>query len=479
VTFPLKAAFGNVLIGPDGTAAALYRVQTVSYPFLSDRDKRDLLSGLAMFAYTADADFSIYRVSRAYPADQYVQQAMHQLDPRAPSEPWEAFLRTHEARLEELRPFIPEVYLIVQLKTGDGAGVRNAVGNWWDGVRGRSTRGPLLKSRVEALRDAEERVHARTNQTVHADRATTRELQWLLRRCAVRGVSEPFTDENWKPQAVQVDGAYQPLEWTLERHGNQPVHEHERHLVVDADEAQSHQAMLTLGALPEYSEFPGGAELLFTPLEGLSFPVDAVMHCRFIPNRDAITKVRRKVVDADNAFKDERQSEHGSLSVVTDENRTLARELDAYLRSHEHPPLLNVATSFAVGADSRETLEKRVEQLRARYGSVSLHRPHGLQPALYLDHFPRVDTGAVREYQDMLTKEQFGALMPIGTHQAGSDRGPYVGHTLSAGSRPVKHDLTEASPVHPSRRHTREREDDHRAVVRDHRGVARQSRSGH
>ena len=80
-----------------------------------------------------------------------------------------------------------------------------------------------------------------------------------------------------------------------------------------------------------------------------------------------------------------------------------------------------------------------------RFGTVALHRPLGLQPALFLDHLPRADGGMVRDYADVLTIEQFGALMPVGTHQAGSERGVYIGRTLAGGARPVRFDVTEAS----------------------------------
>ena len=51
----------------------------------------------------------------------------------------------------------------------------------------------------------------------------------------------------------------------------------------------------------------------------------------------------------------------------------------------------------------------------------------------------------MRDYADVLTVEQFGALMPIGSHQAGAERGVYLGRTVSGGLRPVKFDITEAS----------------------------------
>ena len=150
------------------------------------------------------------------------------------------------------------------------------------------------RSEIEALIVAEERAFRRAAGCLPVRRATTRELQWLLRRAACRGLGEPALDRHWEPAALVVetaDGrpAYEPLECDLVRHANAPILEQDRALVVDAEEGRSHQALLALGALPEESEFPGGAELLFAPLEALAFPVDAVLHARWLGNREAIT----------------------------------------------------------------------------------------------------------------------------------------------------------------------------------------------
>jgi|SRR5215207_3839800 len=78
----------------DGDArAALYRVPTISYPFMPGADKRDWLRRLARLAFAVEADLSLWRVNRAYPADEYVAQAEGMLDPRRQdSAAWRAFL---------------------------------------------------------------------------------------------------------------------------------------------------------------------------------------------------------------------------------------------------------------------------------------------------------------------------------------------------------------------------------------------------
>src|SRR3954462_9113288 len=122
--FPLRSAHPNILVGKGEARAALFRVETVSYPFLAAADKRDWLRRLARFAFAVEADFSLWRVCRAYPAEQYADQAMALLDERSQSAAaWRSYLNGHEAHLRELRSFTPEVYLAVSLPAERSTGI--------------------------------------------------------------------------------------------------------------------------------------------------------------------------------------------------------------------------------------------------------------------------------------------------------------------------------------------------------------------
>src|SRR3954451_24475546 len=305
--FPLRYAHQNILVGEGDARAALFRVDTVSYPFLAAADKREWLGRLGRVAFSAEADFSLWRVCRAYPAERYAQQAESLLDARGQSPAaWRSYLRGHEAHLRELRAFVPEVYLAVSLNTDRATGIVRGA----DRIRRRvevlfgvAAAVPIPATEIEALVAAEERAFRRAEACLPLRRASTRELQWLLRRAVCRGVAEPALDDHWEPSALIVetaDGrcAYEPLGTDLARHANAPILEQDRALVIDAEEGRCHQALLGMGALPDESEFPGGAELLFGPLEALPFPVDAVLHARWMGNRDAIARVKRRIVDA-------------------------------------------------------------------------------------------------------------------------------------------------------------------------------------
>src|SRR3954464_3617710 len=122
--FPLRYAHQNILVGDGDARAALFRVDTVSYPFLAVADKRDWLRRLARFAFAVEADFSLWRVCREYAAAGYADQGMALLDERGQSPAaWRSYLNGHEAHLRELRSFTPEVYLAISLPVERSSGI--------------------------------------------------------------------------------------------------------------------------------------------------------------------------------------------------------------------------------------------------------------------------------------------------------------------------------------------------------------------
>ena len=297
--FPLRYARRNVLIGPGGEAAALYRAEPVAYPFLPVAEKWALLHRLERFGHLVGADFSIWRVQRAYPADRYAAELTAPLIPSTPTATAGAAIwQGHAERLAELDSHLPEIYVAVSLQsrrrdtcapsTGPGGGSRS-----W---RGSAAPRPISGSELETLAVAEQRTFERLAGRSRLRRATTHELQWLLRRGGCRGVAEPDARAALgarRPGPAGRDGGldYEPLEHDLWRCANAPMTEDPGEppsLEVEAEEGRSFQALLCAGSLAEEAEFPGPAELFFAPLEGAGFPVDAVLHARWIGNREAL-----------------------------------------------------------------------------------------------------------------------------------------------------------------------------------------------
>jgi hypothetical protein len=455
---PITFAHRNLVFGEDSDDVwALYRVRTTSYDGLPAAEKKELLYDLASFAYAVAADFQLLRVTRQWSVEEYVRAATLTLDGRHGNRGrWMAHLSDHREWLATREIAEPEVYLSVRLdrpvgfwraRTGEPLRAVSLFSEIARRIGMRDPRG-LSRRRLEALMSDEERVLARAADYLDCERAATHELQWLIRRAFCRGIGEPEVEERFLPQALVIEEGgeerYRPLECDLLRLFESPINVDARSLRIESERGESHQALLTFGALPEAAVFPGReAELLFAPLEAVEFPVDACFSARYVENVQALALARRKIVDADNAYAEESEGDHGPSSLGAG-RPVAARELEDYLTGDGRPPLLRASISLAVGAASQEQLEERIDALRREYGSLRLHRPLGEQLHLFCSHLP-AQASRVPGYEDYLLVEQFGAMVPLATHAVGSAVGPYIGYTLSGSRRPVLFDLTEAS----------------------------------
>jgi hypothetical protein len=401
----LRYAHGNMLVGRGDDRAALYRLAMTAYPYLPTSGKWALQRRLQRLAHTIAADFSVWRVNRAIPVERYVSQAAGLLDERHQEpEVWREFLQGHKARLRELGSHTPEVYIAVSLagKPSDGLGsalLRNVdrLRRQVEDIAGIGSGAPIAASELDELAGREQRTFDRVAGVIHARRASTVELQWLLSRAVCRGLGEPALDPNWAPDALIVSApgggvAFEPLSYDLRRCAQAAVAEHEQHLVIDSEHGRSFQAMLALGALSEAPEFPGfSSEVLFAALESLPWPVDAVAHCRWLGNRQALSQVRKRIADVEHAYSEQLQGAAHGPSVLAGVDRVLAREYEAQLQAGGHPPMLFGFLSLAVGAATLEELERRVAALREQYGDIRLHRPVGAQYRIWLGHLPSAE----------------------------------------------------------------------------------------
>jgi hypothetical protein len=405
VSFPLRYAHGNLLLGRGGETAGLYRLGLTSYPYLPAGEKWALQRRLQRLAHTIAADFSLWRVNRAYPAEGYVEHTASLLDARHQDpDVWRSFLGGHRERLRQLGSHTPEVYLAVSLAESSSVGVGTGLVRGVDRVRRRieefagiAEGPPISAGELSELKTREQRVFERLSGVVRARRARTVELQWLLRRAASRGVAEPELDAHWQPDALVLstpDGgvAFQPLGHDLASCVNAAITERQQTLVLDGERGRCFQAMLALGALADAPEFPGAtAEVLFAPLEAVGFPVDAVVHARWLGNRQALAQVRKRIADVEHAYHEQLQGAVHGPSLLAGEDRMLAREYEAQLQAGGHPPMLYASIGLAVGAPSQEELERRVAAVKEQYGDITAYRPAGLQREMFFEHLPRPD----------------------------------------------------------------------------------------
>jgi hypothetical protein len=452
---PITFVYRNIVFGDSRDDAwAVYRVETESYAGKTASQKREQLSMVAAFAYAIESDFSILRVARPWSADSYVRGLEATVDSRnVQRDVLDAHVDMHLRRFALQQSHTPEVYLSVRLGGGPATTAQMLERLSLAGITQRLGLGDprgISGRRLDTVLAEEGKVRQRVLDYLPCERAATHELQWLIRRAFCRGLGDPEIDERFQPQALVLgdddedDVRYVPLEADVLRLFDAPLTVDARSLRVEAELGTSHQAFLCVGALPEVTPFPSRqAELLFAPLESVDFPVDAAFTSRHIGNEDALRLVRRRVMDADHIYAEESNGDHGPSSDAA-ARPTVARELEDYLTGGDHPPLLRASISLGVSAPTEDELEDRVERLRREYGAVKLHRPLGDQLGLFVTHLPG-QRARVPQYDDFLTVEQLGAMVPTATHAVGAEAGAYVGTTLSGARQPVLFDPTEAS----------------------------------
>jgi hypothetical protein len=451
---PIRFMYGNLVFGETLEEAwAVFRLATHSYAGLTSAGKVELLSLIAGCAYSLEADFSLLRVARPWSVENYAIGVQATADARhLRREELSAYLDMQRAALARHASHTPDVYLSVRLTQERATAFADVpLVAALRRLTGMSDPRGLSANRLDDLLNQQEKAHQRILDYLECEPASSDELQWLIRRSFCRSLADPAIDERFRPQALVVEAPegeggvrYRPLEVDVLRLFESPINVEARALRIESEAGDSHQAFLCLGAVPETVGFPGRqAELLFAPLESVDFPVDAAFSVRHIPNDTGVRLVRRRIVDADNIFDEESQGHHGPTAHSAQRPSTV-RELEEYLTSGDHPPLLRGGLSLCVSAPSAELLEARVERLRREYGAVKLHRPLGDQLRLFVSHLPG-QLSRTPEYDDYYTVEQFGAMVPVATHAVGAELGPYVGHTITGARRAVLFDPTEAS----------------------------------
>jgi hypothetical protein len=463
--------------GPEDAWAG-FKLDGQSYPGLSAQRKIELKERLESFAYAVEADFQVIRLARDWSVDRYARRALATLDRRHGDEAgFKQLLAEHREVLTGRQIVRPETYLFVRLgaplSTIGVSRLAEALRELKRAIGISDVRG-ISEDELGQWRLAEERTFDRLYDYLPCERVRSEEIAYLISSPYTRGLGEPRLDPNWRPQALWIDpgedggeevgdeasgalgalrrlfgkpasraGArFEPYEYDVSRLHNSRVHIERRSLRIESELGTSFQALLVVGTLAEEVQFPSAdAELMFAPLE-LDFPVDAVFSAEYLPNPQAQKLAQKRMVDADQQAKEESYSEHGA-SPQTDERTLAARDLQMRMSGADRPPLLRSALTLAVGAESEEELERRVDRLRDEFGRTELHRPIGEQHRIFVSTMPG-KRFPVPDYKSHLLPEEFGAMVPNAVSHVGSEIGPYIGYTLSGSRTPVQFDAAEA-----------------------------------
>ena len=464
---PIRFTYGNCVFAEGlSDAWAAFQIETSSYQWLGEDDKRTHFLALLGALEALEADVQVLRLARDPSQDpthgRYESELEEEVGAPAFGEPHassrRSYVHDHIRRFAELGSTSPALFLLVSLGEPErdvasylSRALERKPGDWRRAFsEAFALRDPgFLKAReLERFRVRADQAHARLIEFLPARAARGVELQWLVRRAFCRGLGEPQIDGLHEPRALVFErngeAVLAPLKGDVLRWVDSHVEHHGRFLRVESERGTSWQAHLVLGAVPDRLEFPGSrAELMFAPPESLPFAIDLSLNARFLGNELALRIARRRIQDADQIVRAESDGEQGVTDLGFARSQE-ARDLLGHLQASSRPPLLRATLAIAVAAPDQQTLEERVEMCRRAYGEVRLHRPLGEQLQLFLQHLPAQRT-RLAGYDDTFTTEQVSAMMPTATHEVGSCGGFYLGHTLTGSRQPVRFNLREGS----------------------------------
>ncbi|MFC5175628.1 ATP-binding protein [Nocardioides taihuensis] len=420
-------------------AWAWYALPTQPWSFRSDGQRELLLFGIGdALAWLAGHRIHLRVSSRPYPTAEWARE-LHRLTPDAlqSSESWADHMVTMQHHLRHQTMAEKEVFLGVRLAHRSAS--HRAIGAVWRHP------GNIEHARLRPQIERVDEVIALPG--VEGRRATSLELEWLLRRSMALGLPaptelSPLDDDPWDSDDLhsftdQVLVETERLGRTVKvtsRGGAAPV---ERHV-----------AVMSVGRLEEIEAPDPGHDPWLAHTDRLPFPVE--WSCQFdvlsgVDARKAIQKKLLVVRDMQRHFAEHDLDEPLAL----DRQARHAREVEDQMTRGVDVASARVHGWFrlAVAARTQEECLERVRQVRTSYRSrrVTIEHPRG-QYGLLREFMPcePVSTSA---YRRRLPTLYVAAGVATASSRLGDRRGPYVGYTAGSSRRAVMFDTHYATEV--------------------------------
>jgi hypothetical protein len=310
------------------------------------------------------------------------------------------------------------------------------------------------ESLLDGYKRSEERMYGSIR--AYAQRCDERDIEWLSRSPAFRGIGEPRlrskraldNDESvfWRPSLNRI---MRKGNVTLSPRSEEVVslcpghiksHPTERMITVEhSNGKKSYQSFYTVSHIPD-AMFPG-SEWIYH-LDNLGFPVEYEFDIDFIENIDIVDQIiRRKKVIED-------QIDHTSQTEDPDPEKRIAKvsgdKIHGQVKSSgERYTLTNI--NLCVYADSEEQLENRKRELESYFEifEIEIENPMSDQLKLFTEFLPGSFKQSTAFTQKISTKV-IASTMFKATKKLGSVGGFVIG-TAGENKKPVRIDPREAS----------------------------------
>jgi hypothetical protein len=277
--------------------------------------------------------------------------------------------------------------------------------------------------------------------------ATSKEMEWLLRRSIGVGLPAPAllspTDSSaWDVDDLhsftdEVDHAVAPLGRTVQvtGRGTGPL-------------VQRHVAVMSVGRVEEIDAPDPGHDPWLAHTDRLPFPVEWSAQFDVLSGGEARQAIQRKLLVVRDMQRHYREHDLDE-PLALDRQALQAREVEDQMSRGVEVAAARVHGWFrlAVSARTEDECLERVRKVKASYRGrrVGIEHPKG-QYGLLREFVPGepVSTAAYRRRLPVL---YVAAGVPMASSQVGDRRGPYVGYTAGSSRRAVMFDTHYATEV--------------------------------
>lgn len=452
--FPVTFFEKNLIFNLNNECWACFKIINFNYDYVSTERKISILNSLARFLANLGEEAKILIIPVCRDVEQHLKSTIERLDKN--DELFEAAKAHAEGTIEHLKQQSEQnsnlndyvTYVITRLTLSS-----DIINNIKD-IFSYFVKEPkqaiyeylsldtkdILERKVKQFKNLAEDFLRMQTRRLGIEAATNEDIQWMIRRMFFRGLNEqikvrfnegePPEELHWTPYFTRYKNQngekyIKPYKKDILTLSNGVIDTSEsRILKILHGEKASYQAFLPITYIPDGLEFPGNEWLIV--FQEMLFETEICLHIENIEHKQSLKKIDKK-----------RQEINGQIQHIAKNNEDIpdellnskefADQLEAELKGSKSP-LCRVSITVCIAAADKQTLERRVKDVRSYFAdsNFQMERPLSDQEKLFMEFIP----GTGRYLKDfvlpMPPRTLAGGIIGSAAN-LGDTIGPYIG----------------------------------------------------
>lgn len=449
--FPLKHFSDNLIFNTKGEVWAVYELKGFTYDYKGSDAKHGLLYNVSRLIANIDTEAKIH----IYPIARQTSRQFNKLRERTKGDVLEKEATEYFNQIENYlkeqtieRGNINDYQFFLSVKLKNVVLEKSIREIALDLPRAINTalsveNKYILKTELELYKKASQNVLRNLRGNVYMIEAGQEQVQWMLARMMLRGTGcnaplrKNLNGKAWKPRETV---AMEKGEEAIYPHTNElktlfegKLTHKKKQIIVETEDAVSHQSFLQFSHIPDGIAFPGG-EFLKTLYD---FPVasEICITMKMLEYKKAIDKLHRQASKIEGQIQHTLESGQAVPENLA-ESDVLAAGLENEIQEN-NDPLVETTISICVSSDTEEQLDKDVAMVRNYYKDNKYRLERAAQDQLmsfyqFIPGTPIYDS----DYKFQLPPVTLAGSMFLATKELGDYEGSYIG-TIGIVDKPI------------------------------------------